>query len=69
MHPRVLKDVVEQIRLMLTNIIYSSLESEQIPEEWREANLTPLFLKKGREIEEQETCSFNFIVGGNCWKH
>ena len=46
MHPRVLKVVAEQVSEMLTGIFNSSLESGQVPEDWRVANVTPLF-KKG----------------------
>ena len=49
MHPRVLREVAEQVSEMLTDIFNSSLESGQVPEDWRAANVTPLFKKGSRE--------------------
>ena len=41
MQPRVLREVAEQVSEMLTDIFNSSLESGQVPEDWRVANATP----------------------------
>ena len=49
MHPRVLMEVAEQVSEILMDIFNSSLESGQIPENWRVANVTPLFKKGSRE--------------------
>ena len=49
MHPRVLRDVAEQVSELLTEIFNPSLESGQVPENWRVANVTPLFKKGSRE--------------------
>ena len=49
MHPRVLMEVAEQVSKMLTDIFNSSLESGQVPEDWRVANVTPRFKKGPRE--------------------
>ncbi len=48
MHPRVLREVAEQVS-EITDIFNSSLESGQVPEDWRVANVTPLFKKGSRE--------------------
>ena len=48
MHPRVLMEVAEQVSKMLTDIFNCSLESGQV-EDWRVANVTPLFNKGSRE--------------------
>ena len=49
MHPRVLREVAEQVSEMLTDIFNSSLESGQVLEDWRVANVKPLFKKGSRE--------------------
>ena len=49
MQPRVLMEVAEQVSEMLTDIFNRSLESGQVPEDWRVANVTPLFKKGSRE--------------------
>ncbi len=49
MQPRVLMEIAEQVSEMLTDIFNSSLESGQVPEDWRVANVTPLFKKGSRE--------------------
>ena len=42
MHPRVLRDVAEQVCEMSMDIFNSSLESEQELEDWRVVNVTLL---------------------------
>ena len=42
-------EVAEQVSEMLMDIFNSSLESGQVPENWRIANETPLFEKGSRE--------------------
>ena len=49
MHLRVLTEVAEQVSEILTDIFNSSLESGQGLEDWRVANVTPLFKKGSRE--------------------
>ena len=49
MHSKVLMEVAEQVSEMLTDIFKSSLESGQVPEDWRGANVTPLSKKGSRE--------------------
>ena len=41
MHLRVLMEVAEQVSEMLTDILNCSLESGQVPEDLRVANVTP----------------------------
>ena len=41
MHPRVLREVAEQVSEMLMDIFNRSLESGQVPEDWRVANVKP----------------------------
>ena len=47
--PRVLMEVAEQVSEILTDIFNSSLESGQVPEDWRVTNVPPLFKKGSRE--------------------
>ena len=42
-------EVAEQVSEMLTDIFSNSLESGQVSEDWRVANVTPLFKKGSRE--------------------
>ena len=41
--------MAEQVSEMLTDIFNGSLESGQVPEDWRVANVTPLYKKVSRE--------------------
>ena len=54
MHPRVLKEMAEMIVDALVIIYQTSLDSGEVPEDWKTANVTPLFKKgskqKGREL-------------------
>ena len=64
MQPRVLREVAEQVSEMLTDIFNSSLESGQVPEDWRVANVTPL-IKKGyrEELGNYRPVSLTSVVG------
>ena len=49
---------------MLTDIFNSSLESGQVPEDWRVANVTPLFKKGSREeLGNYRPVSLTSVVG------
>ena len=49
---------------MLTDIFNSSLESGQAPEDWRVANVTPLFKKGSREeLGNSRPVSLTSVVG------
>ena len=63
MQPRVLK-VDEQVSEMLTDIFNCSLESGQVPEDWRVANVTSLFKKGSREeLGNYRPVSLTSVVG------
>ena len=47
LHPRVLKEVATEIVDALVIIFLNSLYSGVVPEDWRVANVTPLFKKEG----------------------
>ena len=46
--PRFLKELSSEIAPVLTSIFQSSLDSGEVPSQWREANVTPIF-KKGEK--------------------
>ena len=48
-HPRVLKEIAEEIVEALVVIFQESLEAGRVPEDWKVANITPLFKKGGRQ--------------------
>ena len=47
LHPRVLKEIAEEIVEALVVIFQESLEAGRVPDDWKVANVTLLF-KKGR---------------------
>ena len=49
LHPRVLKEIAEEIVEALVVIFQESLETGRVPEDWKVANVTPLFKKGGRQ--------------------
>eukprot|EP00061_Rhincodon_typus_P012131 g37676.t1 len=46
LHPKVLKEIAEEIVQALAVIFQESLESGRVPEDWKITNVTPL-VKKG----------------------
>ena len=57
-------EVSEQVSEMLMDIFNSSLESGQVPEDWRVVNVTPLFKKGSREeLGNYRPLSLTSVVG------
>ena len=50
LHPTVLKEVAPVITPALAFILQKSLDSSSVPEDWRVANICPLFKKGDRSI-------------------
>ena len=48
-HPRVLREQVEEIAELLSIIYQRSLLTGEVPEDWRLANVTPIYKKGCRE--------------------
>ncbi|KFP26850.1 RNA-directed DNA polymerase from mobile element jockey, partial [Colius striatus] len=48
MHPRVLRELADVIAKMLSITFKQSWRTDEVPEDWRKANVTPVF-KKGRK--------------------
>ena len=64
MQPRVLMEVAEQVSEILTDTFNSSLESGQVLEDWRVANVKPLFKKGSREeMGNYRLVSLTSVVG------
>ena len=64
MHPRVLWEEVEQISVVLGDTFNSSLESGQVPEDWRGTNVTPLRNTGSREeLGKYKPVSLTSVVG------
>ena len=64
LHPRVLREMAEEINAPLTHIFNVSLESGIVPDNWKEANVTPI--DKGGNIKEiinYRPISLTSIVG------
>ena len=51
-HPRVLHDIADSISVPLTLLFKSSLQLQELPEEWKQANVSVIF-KKGKKTLPQ----------------
>ncbi len=49
LHPRVLKELAEELAAPLTIIYNTSLREGELPTQWREANICPIFKKGDKE--------------------
>eukprot|EP00061_Rhincodon_typus_P002297 g17118.t1 len=64
LHPRVLKEIAEEIVEAFVVIFQESLESGRVPEDWQIANVTPLFEKGVRQkTENYRPISLTSVVG------
>ena len=52
--PKVLKDLAPEIALILTIILKKSLETDEIPNDWRTAIVTPVYKKWDRYKAEND---------------
>ncbi len=50
--PRILKEVAHELAPILTKIFQTSLDSGQLPEDWRRANVSPIYKKGDRTRAE-----------------
>ncbi|KAI3378957.1 hypothetical protein SNEBB_001159, partial [Seison nebaliae] len=48
-HPRILKEVKEQLAPQLTKVYRKSLQTGDVPNDWRHANVAPIFKKGSRQ--------------------
>ena len=71
-HPRVLKQHATAVALILAVICNKSLHSGEVPEDWRKANVAPIF-KKGEcykaENYRPTTCIASKIIEHIVTKH
>uniref|UniRef100_A0A4W3J3J8 Reverse transcriptase domain-containing protein n=1 Tax=Callorhinchus milii TaxID=7868 RepID=A0A4W3J3J8_CALMI len=64
LHPRVLKEVATEIVDGMSIIFQTSVDTGKVPNDWKIANVTPLFKKGGRENRENyRPVSLMSVVG------
>ena len=64
MHPKILYELRDQLVKPLTKLFRRSKETSIVPQEWRDARVSPLFKKGKRDKPENYTpVSLTSIVG------
>ena len=64
LHSRVLKEIAEEIVEALVVIFQQSLEAGRVREDWKVANVTPLFKKGGRQqTGNYRPVSLTLVIG------
>ncbi|XP_073532281.1 general transcription factor IIH subunit 3 isoform X2 [Phyllobates terribilis] len=63
LHPRVLKEIIEEILEPLSIIFENSWRTGEVPEDWRRANVVPIF-KKGKKVDPGNYRPACDITGG-----
>lgn len=51
-HPRVMREIAEVLSYPLTHIYQKSVETSELPNQWREATITPIYKKGSRNLAE-----------------
>ena len=63
-HPRVLRELVEEIAEPLSIIYHCSLLTGEVPEDWRLANVTPIYKKGCKEdLGNSRPVSLTLVLG------
>ena len=52
MAPRLLRELADELACPVARIFRQSLDSGVVPEDWRDANVTPLYKKGSRQLAE-----------------
>ncbi|KFV85130.1 hypothetical protein N308_07876, partial [Struthio camelus australis] len=63
MHPRVLRELADVITRPLSILLERSWRSGEVPEGWKKANVTPVFLKGKEEPGSYRPVSLTSIPG------
>ena len=65
--PRMLKELVDEIAPALVIIFQRSLQYGEVPEDWKTANVTPIFKKGSKAVPGNYRLSLSRQSAANCW--
>ena len=65
-HPRVLKEIKDNLAPVLVDFFQRSLNSGEVPDDWKEANVSPAF-KKEEKYKASNYRSPSLPLFVSCW--
>ena len=68
LHPRMLKELAAELAAPMTKLFNQSLFLEEVPEEWKMANVSPIFKKRVERWQRTTVLSLSPQLVARLWR-